>query len=427
MNLTCLKTGIWQVELRIPSDVRAVLGRTRFAKSTGTRDKRQAINKALPILTEWQQLITTARQNPELIQTKPDRAACLPNAAQELLGNWHSQAWLDQLKPSQAKLYEDIEWGEGVSLPTHMSKFIEAHYARHRTQLEARRYILEATLFIHSLDDLNRVNAQRWLTAEELKPVNARRAVKTMQKAVGFLSEYFEWLRYRGFVAQNIQNPFKDLHFSKQLARPRQYLPMSLDEVQLLREAAQDADDALMVTYIDIGRFTGMRLSEIGELSTGSIVIEGGVKCFRVRPDAKTEASSNRLIPIAPTLASCVELETLDLRGTSNAVGKRFGRLKRLVLEDGSTRQKCFHSIRKFVVTTLEQGGVAEGVAADLVGHEKPNITYNVYSGGSSIEQLTHAVEVLQQRQREIFSRFIVDASSLSNQQLKKLLKNKRR
>ena len=393
MNLTCLKSGIWQVELRIPSDVRVVLGRTRFAKSTGTRDKRQAINKALPILTEWQQLITTARQNPELIQTKPDRAVCLPNAAQELLGNWHSQAWLDQLKPSQAKLYEDIEWGEGVSLPTHMSKFIEAHYARHRTQLEARRYILEATLFIHSLDDLNRVNAQRWLTAEELKH-------KNYAKAVGFLSEYFEWLRYRGFVAQNTKT-HKDLHFSKQL-KTRQYLPMSLDEVQLLREAAQDADDALMVTYIDIGRFTGMRLSEIGELSTGSIVIEGGVKCFRVRPDAKTEASSNRLIPIAPALASCVELETLDLRGTSNAVGKRFGRLKRLVLEDGSTRQKCFHSIRKFVVTTLEQGGVAEGIAADLVGHEKPNITYNVYSGGSSIEQLSHAVEVLQQRQREI-------------------------
>ena len=81
MNLTCLKSGIWQVELRIPSDVRVVLGRTRFAKSTGTRDKREAGNKALPILTEWQQLITTARQNPELIQPKPDRTVCLPDNA----------------------------------------------------------------------------------------------------------------------------------------------------------------------------------------------------------------------------------------------------------------------------------------------------------------------------------------------------------
>ena len=402
MNLTCLKSGIWQVELRIPSDVRVVLGRTRFAKSTGTRDKRQAINKALPILTEWQQLITTARENPELIQPRPDRPVCLHDAAQGLLGNWHSQAWLDQLKPSQAKLYDAIEWGEGVSLPTHMCKFIEAHYTRHRTQLEARRHILEATLFIHTLDDLNRVNAQCWISTEELKPINERRAVKTMQKAVGFLSEYFEWLRYRGFVSQDLQNPFKDLHFSKQLARPRQYLPLSLDEVLVLRQAAQAADDVLMATYIDIARFTGMRLSEIGELSTESIVIEGGVKCFRVRPDAKTEASSNRLIPVAPALASCVDLKTLNLRGTSNAVGKRFGRLKRLVLEDGSSRQKCFHSIRKFVVTTLEQGGVAEGVAADLVGHEKPNITYNVYSGGSSIVQLSHAVGVLERRQQVI-------------------------
>ena len=402
MNLTCLKSGIWQVELRIPSDVRVVLGRTRFAKSTGTRDKRQAINKALPILTEWQQLITTARENPELIQPRPDRPVCLHDAAQGLLGNWHSQAWLDQLKPSQAKLYDAIEWGEGVSLPTHMCKFIEAHYTRHRTQLEARRYILEATLFIHTLDDLNRVNAQCWISTEELKPVNERRAVKTMQKAVGFLSEYFEWLRYRGFVSQDLQNPFKDLHFAKQLARPRQYLPLSLDEVLVLRQAAQAADDLLMATYIDIGRFTGVRLSEIGELSTESIVIEGGVKCFRVRPDAKTEASSNRLIPVAPALASCVDLKNLDLRGTSNAVGKRFGRLKRLVLEDGSTRQKCFHSIRKFVVTELERGGVTEGIAADLVGHEKPNITYNVYSGGSSIEQLSQAVEVLERRQQGI-------------------------
>ena len=157
-----------------------------------------------------------------------------------------------------------------------------------------------------------------------------------------------------------------------------------------------------MVTYIDIGRFTGMRLSEIGELSTESIVVESGVRCLRVRPDAKTEASSNRLIPIASSLTSCIDLGNLDLRGTGNAVGKRFGRLKRRVLKDGSTRQKCFHSLREFVVTELERAGIAEGVAADLVGHENPNITYNVYSGGSSVEQLSHAVKVLERRQQVI-------------------------
>ena len=402
MNLTCLKSGIWQVELRIPSDVRVVLGRTRFAQSTGTRDKRKASNRPLPMLNEWQQLIATARETPELVQPKLARSKRLSDASQGRCDNRHTPSWLEQLKPSQANLYAVIEWDDGVSLPAHMLDFIEAHYIRHRTKLEARRYILEATLFIHTLEDLNRANAQRWLSTEELKPANERRAVKTMQKAVGFLSEYLEWLRYRGFVSQNLQNPFKNLHFSKQLARPRQYLPLSFDEVRLLRQAAQNANDVLMVNYIDIGRFTGMRLSEIGELSAEYIVNESGVQCFRVRPDAKTEASSNRLIPIAPALASCVDLKSLDLRGTANAVGKRFGRLKRQLLDDGSTRQKCFHSIRKFVVTELERGGIPEGIAADLVGHEKPNITYNVYSGGSSVEQLSRAVEVLERRQQDI-------------------------
>jgi hypothetical protein len=46
MNLTCLKSGIWQAELRVPTDLRLFIGRTRFAKSMGTRDKREAGMKA---------------------------------------------------------------------------------------------------------------------------------------------------------------------------------------------------------------------------------------------------------------------------------------------------------------------------------------------------------------------------------------------
>ena len=89
----------------------------------------------------------------------------------------------------------------------------------------------------------------------------------------------------------------------------------------------------------------------------------------------------------------------LDMQNTKNAVGKRFGRLKRQVLQEGDSRPKCFHSIRKFVVTTLEQSGISEGIAADLVGHEKPNITYNVYSNGSSLGQLQEAIQALDDKQ----------------------------
>ena len=46
MNLTCLKSGIWQAELRVPEDVRDIIGKTRFAKSMRTRNKCEAFVKA---------------------------------------------------------------------------------------------------------------------------------------------------------------------------------------------------------------------------------------------------------------------------------------------------------------------------------------------------------------------------------------------
>ena len=100
MNLTCLKSGIWQGELRIPTNVGVVLGRTRFAKSTGTRDKREASYKALSILTEWRQLITTARHSPKLIQPKPDLTVCLCDAAQGHDARGDGSDWLEELKPT---------------------------------------------------------------------------------------------------------------------------------------------------------------------------------------------------------------------------------------------------------------------------------------------------------------------------------------
>ncbi|MFZ8890573.1 MAG: hypothetical protein ACO2YV_08085, partial [Pseudomonadales bacterium] len=88
-------------------------------------------------------------------------------------------------------------------------------------------------------------------------------------------------------------------------------------------------------------------------------------------------------------------LHNFDLRRRENAAGKRFGRLKEEIWVDGSKRTKCFLSIRKFVVTALEQNGVTEGVTADLVGHKKDTITYGVYSGGSALGDIAKAVAML--------------------------------
>ena len=53
-----------------------------------------------------------------------------------------------------------------------------------------------------------------------------------------------------------------------------------------------------------------------------------------------------------------------------------------------------FHSIRKTVTPQLENANVNENITADILGHEKPRITYGQYSGGATFkvkeEALSH-------------------------------------
>jgi integrase len=73
-------------------------------------------------------------------------------------------------------------------------------------------------------------------------------------------------------------------------------------------------------------------------------------------------------------------------------MSKQFGKVKSKL---GFDTRYVFHSIRATVATQLEQAGVPEGVAADILGHDKPNMSYGVYSGGTSFEQKRDAIEKL--------------------------------
>jgi integrase len=55
-----------------------------------------------------------------------------------------------------------------------------------------------------------------------------------------------------------------------------------------------------------------------------------------------------------------------------------------------------FHSIRKTVATQFEEHGVAEGIAASILGHDRSgHMTYGVYSPGVSLKAKAEAIEKL--------------------------------
>ena len=158
--------------------------------------------------------------------------------------------------------------------------------------------------------------------------------------------------------------------------------------------------DLQLSDLILIGAYTGARIEEICSLKVEDIDLKKFT--FKIT-DSKTEAGK-RLIPIHSKLKNRIEelikesedgflisgLTENKYGDRSNAIGKRFGRLKSF---EGYGKSHVFHSIRKTLVTMLENQGVGENVAADIVGHEKPRITYGLYSGGTTLEVMREAIE----------------------------------
>ena len=147
--------------------------------------------------------------------------------------------------------------------------------------------------------------------------------------------------------------------------------------------------------------YTGARIEELCSLKVDDVADDH----FKVVA-AKTKAGI-RTVPIHPDLAQTMarmvegkapgDYVLSGLRGgkhdrRSNTIGKRFGLLK---TELGFGPALTFHSIRKTVGTQLENAGVPENVAADLLGHEKPRITYGLYSGGTTLAVKSEALAKL--------------------------------
>ena len=159
-------------------------------------------------------------------------------------------------------------------------------------------------------------------------------------------------------------------------------------------------EDAQLANLIVIAAYTGARIEEICSLQHKHI----DLKNFSLSIiEAKTTAG-NRTIPIHSAIQQLVEklldestddylisnLNKNKYGERSNAIGKRFGRLK---TAENFDKKHVFHSIRKTFVTALENNNILENIAADIVGHKKKTMTYGTYSGGTKLSLMRESIE----------------------------------
>jgi integrase len=400
----------WYAVLEIPKSLRPHFGRTRFLQSLGTDSLSVAQRRVGPLIASWRTQIARAREEPEddavyfrhalanarsdkqreMIMEQIDMAAWDIGAVNvDNVGEAPSSA------PEAAQFYLRAT-GHHTNFTDHIDEWLELSSVTEKTKDMRRADVSRFAEKFPIVQEITRKSVQSWV----LSLVQTGMAPQTAQRTISGLRGYWRYLQSIE-VAPEDALPFERLEIPKRQSRKQSsYRPFDPSEVLTLLDHAVKKNDTELSDLIRLGMWSGCRIEELCALK----VVDVKGNFFSVT-DAKT-AAGRRDVPIHSELATTISsligtrkggyvLKTLTPNkygDRSNAIGKRFGRLKR---EAGFSQSHVFHSIRKTVVTILENKGVTENIVADIVGHEKPRITYGLYSGGTSLDVKAKALRKL--------------------------------
>jgi integrase len=403
-NHILLQRKCWYARLVIPAELRPHYNGKRELKSTlQTSDKKVAELKAMKLVSDWKLQFAALRGSPTA--TEALAASILPYPEGRVNPDtgmsdkdYVLEAVADSLPENQKRAYYEIATGRAIPTLLYLDKFLNQWAVEQKTKDMAKTAIKRVADTFTTLEMISIPLIYQMIDED----TNSK---ATKEKNYGFVRQYFKYLKRMQVITPDKPNPFEGLDFrqaSKVANSGNKRIAFKSAEVKQLMKAANDKDDEQLISIIQIAAFTGARIEELCSLKVADVITVNKIRCLNIT-DAKTEAG-NREVPIHPTISELIKQlsrETKDgylLSGLtfnkyndrSNAIGKRFGNLKKKL---GFGRGHVFHCFRNTVATLLENAGVPEGVAADIVGHEKKTMTYGLYSGGTSTKIKFEAIK----------------------------------
>lgn len=349
-------------------------GRAEFARSTGERDKARARVVAAGFEQEWLAKIEAAKA------TLKDRARRAADPATDLMtifeevieeaadaGDVFAKRWRRDSPPPAAGLADRLDdWL--ATLVNDRAKTI------HMKKATITKFSSE---FKH-VNSVHRKAVQEWANRQITSGV----AVATVRRSLSELRGYWGYLQSLEIVSDDVQ-PFDKLTLPKSSEDSRRAFEPG--QVVALIAAAEAGGDRELADVIRVAAWTGGRLEEVAALEIadflGEEIILRGTKT----------ASAPRRLPVhsslAPTLTRLAGdrktgflfagLTENKFKDRSNAVGKRFGRLK---TDNAYGEEYVFHSIRKTFSNVLWSAGVQRELISQLMGHKTGSITIDVYA-----------------------------------------------
>jgi integrase len=407
-----VRTGVYYASMEIPKALWQAIGRRRFMISLGTTDRAKAELLKAPYISQWTALIAAARPNSttpliqrmtalyqhELAEAKayvpnpgdppmPDPVAHLNEELADILA--------DNYPADIANETFGVVTGKFISVREPMDRLIATRTTNVRTA-DTKRSIINGFLDHWGIDYVHQWTRQA-VRGYLQHVVDSGRTGGTAKTHKAHIAAYYSDLRRLHDL--ELPDPFVDV---KPLAPPKgdDTEPFAIEDIPRFLAATANSDQ-LLHDMILLGAYTGCRYAELANLTKDRLKAD-----HMVVIEAKTKAG-NRIVPLHPKISDLIHrfaaeststyvidgliLKDKGRRGAE--VGQRFGRLKKSM--GFKPRVHSFHSIRKTVMTILEQSGANPIAVNRLLGWTVGGEGYKTYSGGASMKQLKDTVNLI--------------------------------
>ncbi|XOY55595.1 MAG: tyrosine-type recombinase/integrase [Rhodobacterales bacterium] len=405
---------VYYAMLNIPAAVRPAFNNKRkLIKSLETESISQAQVRVLPIIADWKNQIEIAKGK-STGDKFLDAISMVRRDAQRLknhgVSDWEIKLAQEEVAMGAAlgpentyhggdggHLYDavSIAHGDRLLLSEHVEAYLSTTSVTLKTKEMIRRDLVRFVSKFRFADDATQRAVRDWANIDLDE---AKLAVATRRRMLSACRGYWDYLERHKKL--DVPPPFHKVLPPKPKKRTKA-------EIEAKRKAfrvvdyhnllAGCQDDLILSDLITLAAYTGCRIEELCGLKLANVRTDR----FEL-VDAKTEAGW-RTMPIhdhiKQTVARLVDTSkdgyllsglTFNKFGDrSNAVGKRFGRLKKGL---GYGPDHVFHSLRKGFATQLENAGQPLNVVARLMGHAQDNQSFGNYSDGLVFEELRIAI-----------------------------------
>jgi integrase len=406
---------VWYAMLNIPAALRPTFGRRTFLKSLETEALSVAEVRVLSVVAEWKKQIAIARAteggtDDELLAT----VMKVRQDAQRLKGEGtsddliqmihedvgYSRSWDEErgeFVTNDEALANAVSIVHGTSLllREHIEDYLASRDVTPKTTDMQRR---DLKLFAQTFEfakNATRPKILDWVNVE--LTTSQSLSVATVSRMISACRGYWDYLeRNKGLT---LEPPFNKVLPSKSRRKTKTAIEAEgrAFRVADYHKLMASCEHPALTDLIHLGAYTGCRIEELCSLKLENVLAD------RLQIENAKSQAGWRTIPIHKDIAQTVArlVDTSDdgyllsgltfnkYGGRSNAIGKRFGRLKKAL---GYSENYVFHSLRKGFATQLENANIPLNVSARLMGHEIQNETFGRYSDGLALDVLLQAI-----------------------------------